>query len=89
MSSPSEINNVASMASSTKTEITNQNTSYLSSTGLSDCRGEIVDAIKAANIRAKSKVTNLTTAYSTLNTKLTNLSNAVRRAESQRAVVKR
>jgi len=87
MPSPNEINSVASMATNAKSAIVNKNTSYLNASGLNNCKGDIASAIKSANISAKNKVNTLMNAYSTLNTKLTNLSNAVQRAESKKTMM--
>jgi len=89
MSSPNEINNVASMATNAKSAIVNKNTSYQNASGLGNCKGDIAQSIKSANISAKNKVNSLMNSYSSLNTKLTSLSNAVQRAESKKTTTMR
>ena len=83
MSSPNEINNVASIATAAKSAIANKNTSFQNAAWLNNCRGDVVSSIKSSNARAKNKVNNLMNAYGALNTKLTNLSAAVRRAKKK------
>ena len=85
MSSPNEINSVASMANNAKTAVVNKHASYQNASVLNNCRGDIVNSIKLANTRAKKKVNTLMNAYSTLNTRLNSLSNAVARAETKNA----
>ena len=85
MPNKNEIKSMAYSVQSNRSSVSNKNNIYngFASSLSSNWKGEIGDAFKDANKRLKTKMSNITSAYTTLNSKLGLLANSVQKAENE------